>query len=156
MAQVKVSAGNSYLTTMQAGDLTWIADEPVSDGGTGAGPTPMQQLIGSLGACAAVTVRLYALRKGWPLEGMEVTVDYEKYKKSEYPAYTGESDTVNDFKQTIVFHGPLTEEQKLRLLEIAGKCPVHRVLTQPNFIVEELLREETEAETVEVEKAELN
>jgi len=157
MAQVKVQAGNSFLTTMQAGDLTWIADEPVSDGGTGAGPTPMQQLIGSLGACAAVTVRLYANRKGWPLEGIDITVDYEKFKKGDYPAYTGESETVNDFKQTIVFHGPLTEEQKLRLLEIAGKCPVHRVLTQPNFILEELLPDTaiSEIETVEVNKAEL-
>lgn len=155
MDQVKVSAGNSFLTTLQAGDLTWIADEPVSDGGSGAGPTPMQQLIGSLGACAAVTVRLYALRKGWPLEGVDVTVSYEKFKKGDYPAYTGDSETVNDFTQTMVFHGPLTDDQRLRLLEIAGKCPVHRVLTQPNFIVEELLNAETEADTVEVSKAEL-
>ena len=157
MDQVRVQAGNSYFTTMHAGDLTWVADESVSDGGTGAGPTPMQQLIGALGACAAVTVRLYANRKGWPLEGIDITVDYEKFKKVDYPTYAGESDIVNEFKQTIVFHGPLTDEQKLRLLEIAGKGPVHRVLTQPNFLLEELLPEmTTETETVEVNKAELS
>lgn len=157
MAPIHVHAGDSYKTTITTGDHTWIADEPVSEGGEGAGPTPMQTLIGALGACVAVTVRLYAKRKGWPLEGMDVKVDYEKFKKSDYPAYTGESEFVNEFRQSIVFHGPLTEEQKLRLLEIAGKCPVHRLLMQPNFIVDEMLTETTtESETVEVNRAELS
>jgi uncharacterized OsmC-like protein len=155
MAQVKVQAGASYKTVISAGDQTWIADEPVSEGGEGAGPTPMQMLLGALGACAAITVRMYALRKGWPLEGVEIVVDHEKFKKIDYPAYTGESDLVNELRQAIVFRGPLTEEQKLRLLEIAGKCPVHRVLTQPNFLLEELLPDITEVDTVEVNRAEL-
>lgn len=155
MSQVRVSAGNSFKTVMSAGDLTWVSDEPVSAGGENSGPTPMQMLIGALGACAAITARLYAQRKGWPLEGVEIVVDYEKFKKADYPTYLGESELVNEFRQSIVFHGPLTDDQKLRLLEIAGKCPVHRVLTQPNFILEELLNDVTELETVETNRAEL-
>jgi uncharacterized OsmC-like protein len=156
MAQVKVQAGDSFKTVITAGDLTWVADEPVSEGGENAGPTPMQMLLGALGACAAITARMYARRKGWPLEGVEIVVDHEKFKKHDYPTYVGESELVNEFRQAIVFHGPLTEEQKLRLLEIAGKCPVHRVLTQPNFIFEELLYDPTELETVETNRADVS
>jgi putative redox protein len=152
MSEVRVTAGNSYRTTLTAGDQTWIADEPVSEGGEGAGPTPMQMVIGALGACAAITARLYAQRKGWPLEGVEIVVSHEKFKKIDYPAYTGEADFVNELRQMIVFHGPLTDEQKSRLLEIAGKCPVHRLLTQPNFLTEELLID-TAIDEVEVDSA---
>lgn len=152
MSEVRVTAGNSYRTTLTAGDQTWIADEPISEGGEGAGPTPMQMVIGALGACAAITARLYAQRKGWPLEGVEIVVSHEKFKKIDYPAYTGEADFVNELRQMIVFHGPLTDEQKSRLLEIAGKCPVHRLLTQPNFLTEELLID-TGIDEVEVDSA---
>jgi uncharacterized OsmC-like protein len=85
---------------------------------------------------------LYARRKGWPLEGVEINVDLERFKKEAYPVYTGSSDVVNEIRQCLVFLGPLSDEQKRRLMEIAGKCPVHRVLTQPNFLIEEMLCEE--------------
>lgn len=146
MAKATIHLDNTLRATITAREHTWIADEPEADGGTNLGPTPMEMLVGSLGACAAITTQLYARRKGWPLEGVEINVDFERFKRDAYPTYTGTSDVVNELRQTIVFHGPLTDEQKARLLEIAGKCPVHRVLTQPNFLIEELVREETEAE----------
>lgn len=123
-------------------DVDFIADEPLHDGGTNEGPTPVEMLTASLGACAAITARLYANRKGWPLESVEVSVSHQKIKAADYPAYTGESDFVNEFRQVITFKGDLTDEQKQRLLEIAGKCPVHKILNQPNFMFEELAVDE--------------
>jgi putative redox protein len=96
---------------------------------------------------------LYARRKGWPLEGVEVDLSLERFKAADYPAYTGDSDTVNEFVQALSFKGDLTEEQRKRLLEIAGRCPVHRILTQPNFIIEKFIDEVIAAESAEDENA---
>lgn len=148
MASVKISLDEGLKTTIQARDVAFYADEPVEDGGTNEGPKPTEMLMAALGACAAITARLYAQRKGWNLEGVEVDVTWEKIAKADYPAYDGSSDWVNDFQQRITFTGDLTDEQKQRLLEIAGKCPVHRILTQPNFITETLV--ETGAVAAEV------
>jgi putative redox protein len=143
MTKVTVSVGKGMRTTLAARHHAWIADEPTHDGGTDTGPTPMELLLSAVGACAAITAKMYAERKGWPLEGVDIDLSLERFKKADYAAYTGESDVVNEFCQSIVFRGPLTDEQKRRLLEIAGKCPVHRVLTQPNFMFEELAAEAT-------------
>lgn len=123
-------------TFITIGKHSLIADEPESNGGTDMGPTPTEILTSTLGACTAITLRLYARRKGWDLRGVDVEVTMEKFKASEYPAYQGTSEFVNEFRQTLTFHGDLTEEQRARLLEIAGKCPVHKILTQPNFMFE--------------------
>jgi putative redox protein len=138
MAHVTVRLDGSYQTIVQARGHAWIADEPIKEGGSNTGPTPMEMLLGALGSCAAITARMYALRKGWPLESVDVSVSMRRFKKVDYPEYAGESDVVNELRQSISFHGPLSPEQKSRLLEIAGKCPVHRLLTQPNFLIEEL------------------
>ena len=92
-----------------------------------------------MGACAAITARIYAQRKGWPLEGVDIDLSTERYKAADYPAYTGGEAFVHEFRQRIHFRGALTDEQKIRLLEIAGKCPVHRALTEPKVMIEELV-----------------
>ncbi len=142
MANVTVRLDEGLQARIQVRDFSFIADEPVTDGGANSGPMPTEYLLGALGACSAITVKLYAQRKGWPLEGVEVEVSRERFKKADYPAYTGEGDYVNEYRQTLQFKGPLTDEQKTRLLEIAGKCPVHRALTDPAFMIEELLTAE--------------
>ena len=142
MKTVSVQLDDSYRTTLKTRSHTWIADEPVESQGTDSGPTPMEAMLGALGACAAITARMYAVRKGWPLEGVAIDVSMERFKKADYPAYSGESSVINELRQRITFQGPLTENQKTRLLEIAGKCPVHRLLTQPNFLIEELANPE--------------
>ncbi|MBN8638077.1 MAG: OsmC family protein [Anaerolineae bacterium] len=142
MLNVKVTLDAGYETLIETRGLTATADEPIEDGGTNKGMTPRELLLGALGACAAITAKLYATRKGWPLEGVEINVSSERYKASEYPGtYTGTSANVSDFRQLINFKGDLTEEQRTRLLEIAGKCPVHRILTEDNFLFEELVTE---------------
>lgn len=136
-ASVRLDAG--YKTIIQVRDHTLIADEPVSDGGMNAGPNAKEYLLAGLGACAAITAKMYAERKKWPLEGVEIDLSTERFKSAEYPAFEGEGDFIHEFRQRIVFKGALTQEQKLRLLEIAGKCPVHRALTEPSFMIEELV-----------------
>lgn len=142
MTQALIRLDEGFKTYITAGNHTLIVDEPLSDGGTDAGPSAKEMLVGSLGACVAVTVKMYAQRKGWNLDGIEVAVNMEKIKAADYPAYTGTEEFVNEFRLQISFKGALTDEQRTRLLEIAGKCPVHRILTQPNFIIDELVPSE--------------
>ena len=96
-------------------------------------------MLGALGACAAITMKMYANRKGWQLDGVEIDLSTERYKAPDYPAYTGEGDFVHEFRQRITIKGDLTPEQKERMMQIAGKCPVHRALTEPNVMIEELV-----------------
>lgn len=142
MTQALIRLDEGYKTYIAAGDHTLIVDEPLNDGGTDAGPSAKEMLVGSLGACVAVTVKMYAQRKGWNLEGIEIAVSLEKFKAADYPAYDGTEEFVNEFRLQIAFKGALTDEQRVRLLEIAGKCPVHRILIQPNFIIDELVPSE--------------
>ncbi len=141
MAKATVRLGEGMKAVIQAREFTLIADEPEDSGGTNLGMTPKEMLLGALGACVAITVRMYADRKRWNLEGIEIDLSTDRFKAPDYPAYTGEGDFVHEFRQQIVFKGDLTQEQRERLLEIAGKCPVHRALTEPNFMIEELVDE---------------
>jgi putative redox protein len=136
MSQVNIRLDDGLRATISARHFTWYSDEPIEDGGTDAGPKPTELLLGSLGACVAITARLYAERKGWPLEGVEVTLDYEKFNGRDYPGYSGDAPFVYEFRERIVFRGPLTDEQQARLLEIAKKCPVRRILENPVFFVD--------------------
>jgi putative redox protein len=96
----------------------FLADEPRDVGGLGSGPNPFQLLSAALGACTAMTCRLYADQKGWPLEAVIVRLDH-----------IGKTQAAKDrFVREISFEGPLDDAQRQRLLEIAGHCPVHRTL----------------------------
>jgi uncharacterized OsmC-like protein len=134
-----VTLNEGLATTIQIGDFTILSDEPVEDGGTNTGPQATELLLAALGSCAAITLRLYARRKGWDLQRVEIDLSTERYKKSEYPNYTGDEDFVREFKQRITLSGNLTDDQRFRLLEIASKCPVHRALTDPKVMIEEMV-----------------
>ncbi len=99
-----------------------IADEPRSIGGEGAGPDPFEFVLAGLGACTAMTIRLYAERKSWPLARVEVRLSH-----AERLADGAERDV---FSREITLAGDLSAEERLRLLEIAEKCPVSRTLAQ--------------------------
>jgi putative redox protein len=142
MTQALIRLDEGFKTHITLGNHILIVDEPLSDGGSDAGPGAKEMLVGSLGACVAVTVKMYAQRKGWNLEGVEIAVSMDKIKAVDYPAYAGTEEFVNEFRLQIGFKGSLTNEQRMRLLEIAGKCPVHRILTQPNFIIDDLVPSE--------------
>lgn len=140
MTKATVRLNEGYQAVIQVRNHTLIVDEPESDGGKNAGPTSKEMMLAALGACAAITAKMYAQRKGWALEGVEIDLSTERFKAAEYPAYAGDEDGfLHEFRQRIVFKGALTEEQKQRLLEITGKCPVHRALTEPNVMIEEMV-----------------
>jgi putative redox protein len=94
------------------------ADEPRDQGGDDAGPSPQELLAASLASCTAITMEMYAVRKGWEVGEIVVDVDYE-------PAHRG---SPTRFAMNVQFPKELPEEQRERLLQIGAKCPVHRAL----------------------------
>jgi putative redox protein len=105
-----------------------IADEPVSFGGTDRGPTPYEYLLSALGGCMAMTLRVYADRKGWPLEGVEVRLRTARSHEKDCEQCETEKVGITTIERTIQFAGVLTEEQRVRLLQIADRCPVKQTL----------------------------
>ena len=104
------------------------ADEPPAVGGSNTGPTPYQLLSAALGACTTMTMRMYADRKKWPLERSSVTIRHDKIHAQDCEECETREGKVDSFDREIVLEGPLDDEQRQRLLEIADKCPVHRTL----------------------------
>ena len=101
-----------------------VADEPVLKGGTDEGPMPYDLLTGALGACIAMTARLYADRKGWPLEGITVRLRHSKVYEKDCEDCDKAPVGVDQIEREIELHGPLTDEQRARILTIADRCPV--------------------------------
>ena len=104
------------------------AGEPVPIGDD-AGPTPYDLLLAGLGACTSMTLRMYAKRKGWPLEGVEVRLAHGRRHATDCEKAEGAPASLEEISRTIHLQGPLDEAQRARLMEIADKCPVHRTLT---------------------------
>lgn len=108
-----------FRTEIISGAKQIVADEPEELGGTNEGPAPGEFLLISLASCTAITIRMYADRKKWPVEKITVEVDFEKI------------DNKTVFKRELQLEGEITEEQRTRLLQIANACPVHKTLTNP-------------------------
>ncbi|MDW4496698.1 alpha/beta fold hydrolase [Sulfitobacter sp. D35] len=113
-----------------------LADEPVSFGGSNRGMTPYGFLSAGLGACTSMTIRMYARRKGWPLEHVSVDVCHDKVHAEDADADAPEK--VDTWRRRITLTGDLDPEQRQKLLEIADKCPVHRTLERRSTVITEL------------------
>lgn len=111
------------------------ADEPDSYGGTDRGLSPYGLLAAALGACTSMTIRMYARRKGWPLDHVRVDVTHDKVHAQDAEARSGQK--VDRFHRTICLEGDLDADQHARLMEIADKCPVHQTLERSSEIVTE-------------------
>ncbi|MGB0387612.1 MAG: alpha/beta fold hydrolase [Ardenticatenaceae bacterium] len=103
-----------------------IADEAIRLGGMNLGPDPFDYLMAALGACTTITLRMYADRKGWPLEGAIIRLEHDRIKAEECDECKTKKGRVDKFDRVIELIGPLDEAQRKRLLQIANKCPVHR------------------------------
>ncbi|NLT05491.1 MAG: OsmC family protein [Solirubrobacterales bacterium] len=110
--------GAGYEHRIEVDSHRLTADEPADDGGTDTGPNPQELLAASLASCSAITLEMYARRKGWDVGEVAVAVDYE-------PAHRG---SPTRFEIVVRLPADLPEEQRERLMQIVAKCPVHRTL----------------------------
>ncbi|MEX2346531.1 MAG: bifunctional alpha/beta hydrolase/OsmC family protein [Balneolaceae bacterium] len=133
--QVAVGIGNKDLTSeIVAGKHLLIADEPESAGGNDYGPSPYEYISAGLGACTAMTLRMYADRKKWDLQKVVVHLDHKKdYPKSTDKIEQG-TDKIDFISRKIELEGSLNDVQRQKLLEIAEKCPVHKTLSSSSEI----------------------
>jgi uncharacterized OsmC-like protein len=136
---VVTEIGSGFAQRIEAGGHVLSADEPVSAGGTDAGPDPYALLLAALGACTSMTIRLYVFRKKWPLERVAVRLRHERvYAKDCEECVENRDGHVERITREIELVGPLTAEQKARLVEIAERCPVHRTMAGPTKIATRL------------------
>ena len=128
-------SASGFAQEIHAGRHRIVADEPVSAGGKDTGLSPYDLLLAALGACTSMTVGMYARRKTWPLEEVTVHLRHSKIHATDCAECETKEGMLDRIERDIHFAGPLTEEQRSKLLEIANKCPVHRTLTSEIDIV---------------------
>ncbi len=112
-----------------------VADEPVEVGGTDEGPTPYDYLAAALGACTAMTIRMVADRRGWPLDGVTVRLTHSRIHELDCEQCEAGSVGIDQLARSIEFTGELTEEQRAGLIQIADRCPVGQTLARGVRIV---------------------
>lgn len=137
---VKVGA-EALLADVQAGRHTWLVDEPVEAGGQDRGPTPYELLLSALGACTAITLRLYASQKQWPLEAVEVRLSHQRVHVQDCERCEQPGHMLEEVHKELRLLGPLTPEQRRRLEAISQKCPVQKTLMGSLRIATTLLEE---------------
>jgi putative redox protein len=125
---VTESGSGTYTQEITAGHHRLVADEP-RPVGDDAGPTPYDLLLAALGACTSMTVRMYADRKGWPLEKVRVTLRHSRIHAKDCADCETTKGFVDQIDRDIEFTGDLDDTQLQRLLDIADRCPVHQTLT---------------------------
>ncbi len=120
---------HKFAVALTTDDHVWRADEPAKVGGADSGPDPYDLLLSSVGACTVMTLRMYAERKGWPLDDIEITLKHQRTYDNDCSGCEDKPMQIDEISRVLQFKGDLSDEQKDRLLEIADKCPVHRTLT---------------------------
>jgi putative redox protein len=140
--EVLVDGGPSgFANTIRAGAHHLLVDEPVNLGGTDTGPSPYEYLLGALGGCTSMTLRMYADRKGWPLEDIRVRLAHAKIHAKDCGDCETTVGRIDRITLDIEVAGPLDEAQRARLLEIATRCPVHRTLHAEVKVASTLIQE---------------
>jgi putative redox protein len=137
---VETEPGRLFATRVTGPVHTLVADEPAPDGDD-LGFSPYELLLASLGSCTAMTLEMYARRKAWPLEQVRITLAFDRVHLGDAENCEQPQRRIDRITREIELIGPLDEEQRRRLVEIAGKCPVHKTLTSGPTIVDRLAAE---------------
>lgn len=132
---VRETRQSKFQQTIAVGPHRMLADEPMAAGGEDTGPGPYDFVLAGLGACTSMTMRLYADRKSLPLERVTVTLKHSKIYAQDCAECETKSGMLDQIDRLIAMEGPLDDEQRKKLMEIADKCPVHRTLTSEIHIV---------------------
>jgi putative redox protein len=125
---VTEAGSGTYTQQITLGHHGLVADEPRPIGDD-AGPTPYDLLLAALGSCTSMTVRMYADRKGWPLEGVRVTLRHSRIHAEDCATCETTNGWIDHIDRGIELTGELDDSQRERLLQIADRCPVHQTLT---------------------------
>ncbi|PCE64650.1 bifunctional alpha/beta hydrolase/OsmC family protein [Sediminicola luteus] len=131
----RLDAEDGYTTYMKVGRHNLIADEPISLGGNDFGPSPYELVSAGLSSCSVITVQMYARRKGWPLDSIEVHTNHRQEKET----IDGKLHRRDIYERKVKLSGNLDDAQRNRLLQIADKCPVHKSLKQGSEIISVLV-----------------
>jgi len=126
---VVARTGTALRTDVTANGYALVADEPASLGGTNTGPTPYEYLLAALGSCTAITVRIYADRKGWPLKSVTVRLSHHRIHARDCQKCETKDGRIDYISRDLELMGTLDASQLARLLGIAERCPVHQTLT---------------------------
>lgn len=129
MTTVTVRSRHNYQQEIIAGDHIVFADEPVNIGGDNTGPNPYELLLGALGACTSITTQMYARRKNWPLEAVEVELIHSRDHARDCADCADNDARVDRVAVTLTLRGDLTADQRRRILDIAKRCPVSQTLS---------------------------
>ncbi len=128
MGPVIARLADSLRVDLEAGQHKFIADEPVSAGGSDSGPTPYDYLSAALAGCTSMTMQIVAKRHSIPLEGVEVSVTNDRMYAKDCADCTSKEGYIHRFDVQIRLRGTLTEEQRAKLLDAANRCPVRKTL----------------------------
>ena len=134
-----LDTADGFTTAMKVGNHYLTADEPEDFGGNDFGPSPYELVSAGLSACTAMTIQMYAKRKSWPLENVEVHTSYDKVHATDCENCETSDAKIDTFFREIKLVGNLDEKQKNRIIQIADKCPVHKTLHSSVQVVNTLL-----------------
>jgi putative redox protein len=134
-----VSEEEPYTVQITTEKHKWKSDEPEDLGGGDQGPSPYELFLSGVGACNAITARMYAQRKGWPLSSIKVELGLSKMRSKDRPSKTTQKGAVSHITIRIFLEGDLSSEQRQRIFQIAGRCPVKRTLEGEVTITSELI-----------------
>lgn len=137
MASVTASLTDGTVATIHARQFTWRGDEPPAAGGTDTGPTPYELLLGSLAACTAITLKLYADHKEIALEGVDVELTFDRVHADDCDDCDERADGLIDrIQSSVTLRGRFDDAQRKRLAQVAERCPVHKTLAKGVHIVD--------------------
>ena len=129
----------TYSQLLTTGRHAFVADEPEEAGGEDLGPSPYELLLWALGSCTAMTLLMYARRKGWDLAEISVHLTHDRVHAKDCEQYEAETGKVELIRRDISIRGDISEEQRTRLLEIAQRCPVHKTLAGNPKVIDSII-----------------